>query len=228
MCSRQVLGTDAGACVAGWLLCLVSMVAALQLCSRALATPADEAPPPRYELALEFEEFSVLHSAVRSAVDHYGGEIGFAIAIRKKGGGLRWLVTLHDSRTMEAVRACASEMTTEVIRAADFEKLDPESAAALKVIQSLNNKIAHAVAHPIWDPATVTGLVREQGDHFVIETESGGLRVTGPRSGDMRALAGKNAIATGYRKVLGEIELDHVVEKGADPLKASPARTPRK
>ena len=91
------------------------ILASVQAVPSAQAETALEPSPPHYELTLEFQEFSVLHSAIRSAINHYGSEAAFTIRMASEEGAVRWHVTLPNPQTMAAVKTWVSEMTTELV-----------------------------------------------------------------------------------------------------------------
>jgi hypothetical protein len=144
--------------------------------------------------------------------------VDFNIRMAKEYGRVKWHLTIPNKQTIIAIKTWVSEMTTELVRAVNFDNLAPESANTMNVAKSLNNKIAQALANPIWEKVTVRGLVIKKRGYYAVETDSGTLRITGEHKKAAGILLDKYVIAEGYIKDAGKFELLNAHEKRSNTL----------
>jgi len=174
--------------------------------------------PPRYEVKLRLEEFSVLNSAALLGVRKYGGTADFSVALARDGNDVSWTIKINDPRLMEVWEYWMAEKTAELVNLLDFDNLNPTAKAALATVKSINGKMAQARANPIWDPVKISGSVIEKDGRWVIQNEQGEYLVTGNHHKSIETMKGKSVITTGLVKVANQIELTSFLEKKPNTL----------
>jgi len=173
---------------------------------------------PRYELEVNFAEFSVLNSAAQLGVGKYGGAADFAVRLARDGNDVIWTVTIKNPRLMEVMEHWMAEKTTELVNLLDFNNLDIGNKLALQTVKSVNEKIAHARVNPIWDSVKLSGKVKKDKGQWFIESDHGKYKIMVDKIKEIKSMKDKPVVVTGFIKVREQIELTHFVEKKKNTL----------
>ena len=193
---------------------LMAIILLVFLCGRGFAEEAKTlSSPPRYELKLNLVEFSVLNSAAKFGVNKYGGTADFSVRLMRDNNDVAWVITITDPRLIEIWGFWMAEKTTELVNLLDFNNLDSNSKEAVRIVKSVNAKIAQAQSNPIWDPVKSKGLLIEENGQWFINSEQGKLQLKGDKLRNIKELKDKTAIATGFVKTTGQMELTNIIEK---------------
>jgi hypothetical protein len=151
-------------------------------------------------------------------ISKYGGGAELGVRISEDNGEVVWTIRIYDPRLMQVVLYWVAEESTELINALDVDNLDATSRAALATMQSLNAKVAHAHANPVWSPVRVSGLIVEEDGQLLLESEVGRYKATGKHLAELEKRTGAVVIAEGYIKVEDEIEVTAFLEKRENTL----------
>jgi hypothetical protein len=169
--------------------------------------------PARYELTLNASEFALLQTAAESGVSAHGGDAQFDLRIANIGKGqLQWIVTTKQARLLEVWSFWMAEQTTRLVNATDFSNLHVKVVEALKASQAVNNKLAIALASPLWDESTIHGSVSVHNGDIFVQTDAEALRITGPNVPDLAQLDGMSVVATGQARIVGEFDVTAYAE----------------
>ncbi len=172
---------------------------------RGVAPPAP--PPPRHELCLTLEEFSVLHSAAEAGIRKYGGVIDFKVRMAAGKDGPTWTIGIPEPSLLAVWSVWVFERTAELVNVTDLERPDEQSLAMFRTVKSLNAKLLDARGKPIWEETTLSGPIVERNGQFVVQDDTGTRMLFGEQANALKGLVGSSAGITGYEKAQGTFEV---------------------
>lgn len=187
-------------------------------CAAVLADAPGESPargalsPHRFYLRLNRDEFSLLHAAAADGVKKYSGSADFRVRIQSTADGLIWTVHVENNKMLEVWGFWMVEKTAEFVSRLEIDEITKEERAALQVVQSVNAKIKHARANPVWDVVRLSGTVENDGPGSFIVSPNGKYKVGGSQLSEIRKQEGATVRVTGSFKVPGEIDIERFIK----------------
>jgi len=169
--------------------------------------PAPVPPPPRHELSLTLEEFSVLHSAAEAGIRRYGGVIDFKVRMSAGKDGPTWTIGIPEPNLLSVWSVWVLERTAELVNVTDLGRPDEQSLAMFRTVKSLNAKLLEARGNPIWEETTLSGPIVEHNGQFVIQDDTGARMLLGERAKALKGMVGSSAVVTGYEQTRGTLEV---------------------
>jgi len=168
---------------------------------------------PRYEVALNLNEFSLLHSSLVAGLNRYGGGILFDMEISKAGGEIIWAIGSNNPRFIDVLEHYLAEKSTDLIESINPDDLDDQSRITLKAMKSVVQKVNFARANPIWDAIQISGSITEEDSTLFIDGEYGKYQIAGNKLAELGEMTGKTVIVTGVLKIADQIEAVEFLEK---------------
>jgi hypothetical protein len=182
-----------------------------------LALPLSPSPS-KYILTLNLNEFSILNVSLMDGLLKYGGTAELDFRLARERDSVYWTVTLTNTALFDAASIYVAQRTVKLIQTLDPQTLDTNSRVALLAVKSLTEKMDWARQNPLWDPATVAGTVRAERSHLVLTGSYGSLRITGTQAETLKALCGRQVVASGFLKVKDQLEVISFREKKTNTL----------
>lgn len=102
-------------------------------------------------------EYMFLQQAAASGANRYNTWCDFEAKVASSGGEIVWTITIDNPQVLNVWRTWMAETSAEVINAIDFDSLSEDGVEVLRIIQSLNRKLAIAQANPVYPLTILTG-----------------------------------------------------------------------
>jgi hypothetical protein len=175
-----------------------------------------------YQLSLTSAEFSFLRDAAQAGVAKYGGDADFNVRIANTGSGVAWYVTITNPKLMQVLDYWMAERISTLVGTVDFKRSLSDSATALlETAKVTHAKVKEALANPIWDPISFSGVLTKSGasGSWSVVTDSGLVRLNlSTIESQPSGLEGHEVLVRGAVRTVGQLDATRIIERKRNTL----------
>ncbi len=173
---------------------------------------------PKYEILLNYMEFTILNSAMLDGISQYKGNIELNVNVKFENEQMTWDITSTNKIAFDVLNLYVAQKSIGFLKTINIDNATPADKITISAMSSLSTKIDAAIKNPIYENRKISGLLKIKGGKYFVENLDTITEIIGLTDRKIDSLLEKRVSVLGYIKEVGKIEMQSIHSKKDNTL----------